>query len=297
MYFPKRGHLYEFYDPSRREAYSLELPELQGSRICYTKDSWLLLYRPRIHCMFFFNPFTREELKLPRFELTYQMVAFSCAPTSPDCVVFTVKHSGPTVVAISTYQPGASEWTTVNYQNRLPFVSSTWNKLVFSNGVFYCLSITGWLGVFDPKEHTWNVLVVPPPKCPNNFFAKNQWKGKFMAEHKGEILVIYTYCSQNPNVFKLDHRNMVWEEVKTLEEVTLFASFLTSHSRTDLSGIMTNSIYFSKVRFYGKQCISYSLRSRRYYPCKQCYDCGDQAPFESIWIEPPKDLAPFFAEC
>ncbi|XWS56008.1 hypothetical protein CRYUN_Cryun09bG0049600 [Craigia yunnanensis] len=293
MYFPKYGNLYEFYDPSERKTYSLELPELHGSRVCYTKDGWLLLYKPRNHRVFFFNPFTREMIKLPRFELTYQIVAFSCAPTSTSCVVFTIKHISPTIVAISTCHPGASEWATVNHQNRLPFVSSIWNKLAFCSGIFYCLSLTGWLGVYDPLEHTWNVLAVPPPRCPENFFAKNWWKGKFMAEHNGYILVIYTCCTENPIIFKLDQSEMVWEEMGALDGVTLFASFLSSQSRTDLPGIMRNSVYFSKVRFFGKRCISYSLDDCRYYPCKQCYDWGEQDPFENIWIEPPQDASSF----
>ncbi|KAF7818795.1 F-box/kelch-repeat protein [Senna tora] len=293
MYFPKFGNWYELYDPVRRKTYSLELPELSGSRLCYTKDGWLLLYRPTSHQMFFFNPFTREVINLPGFEMTYQIVAFSCAPTSPGCVLFTIKHVTPLIVAISTCHPGDEEWTTVNYQNRLPFVSSIWNKLVFCNGLFCCLSLTGWLGVFDPAECTWSVLAVPPPKCPENFFAKNWWKGKFMTEHEGDILVIYTCSSENPIIFKLDRTLMEWRKMKTLDGVTVFASFLSSHSKTDLPGIMRNSVYFSKVRFYGKRCVSYSLDNSRYYPRNQCHDWGEQEPFENIWIEPPKDFSSF----
>ncbi|KAF9680872.1 hypothetical protein SADUNF_Sadunf06G0166800 [Salix dunnii] len=231
MYFPKFGNMYEFYDPSQRKTYSLELPELYGSRVCYTRDGWLLLYRPRTHRVFFFDPFSQEVVKLPRFELTYQIVAFSCAPSSNTCVVFTVRHVSPTIVAISTCHPGATEWVTVNYQNRLPFVSSIWNKIVFCNGFFYCLSLTGWLGVFDPIERTWNVLAVPPPKCPENFFAKNWWKGKFMSEHNGDILVIYTCCSENPIIFKLDQPKMVWREMKTLDDTILVSSVMTGESK------------------------------------------------------------------
>ncbi|KAK7278674.1 hypothetical protein RJT34_23709 [Clitoria ternatea] len=293
MYFPKYGDQYDFYDPVQRKTHSLELPELGGCRVCYARDGWLLLYRPRTHRVFFFNPFSREIIKLPRFEMLYQIVAFSCEPTSSDCVLFTVKHVSPTVVAISTCHPQAREWTTVNYQNRLPFVSSIWNKLVFCNGLFYCLSLTGWLGVFDPYKHTWNVLSVPPPKCPVNFFAKNWWKGKFMTQHEGDIIVIYTCSSENPIIFKLDQTLMKWEERRTLNGVTLFASFLSSHSRTDLPGMMRNNVYFSKVRFYGKRCISFSLNDSRYYPRKQWHDWGEQDPFENIWVEPPKDFTGF----
>ncbi|KVI12031.1 F-box domain, cyclin-like protein [Cynara cardunculus var. scolymus] len=244
MYFPKLGHLFEFYDPSQRKTYSVELPELHGCRICYNKDGWLLLYKPRTQRVLFFNPFTREMIKLPRFEMTYQIVAFSTSPKSPNCILFTVKHVSPTVVAISTCHPGAAEWTTVNYHNRLPFVSSIWNKLVFCNGLFYCLSLTGWLGVYDPQEHTWSIRIVPPPRCPDNFFVKNWWKGKFMAEHKGDVFVIYTCYSENPIIYKLDQANKEWVEMKTLEGVTLFASFLSSHARTDLLGMMRNSFVF-----------------------------------------------------
>ncbi|KAK6944048.1 F-box domain [Dillenia turbinata] len=249
MYFPKSGKVFEFFDPARRKSHSVELPELSGSSVCYSKDGWLLLCRPRKSHVFFFNPFSHELIKLPKFEVSNQIVAFSSAPTSGGCIIFTIKHVGATVVAISTCNPGATEWTTAHYPNRLPFVSSIWNKLVFCNGLFFCLSLTGWLGVFDPKERTWEVLVVPPPKCPANFFGKNWWKGKFMAEYEGELLVIYTCCSENPIVFKLDQINLVWEEMGTLNGATLFASFLSSHSRTDLPGIMRNSVYFSKVHY------------------------------------------------
>ncbi|CAH9071651.1 unnamed protein product [Cuscuta epithymum] len=293
MFLPKFGDLVDFYDPSLRKTYSVELPELRSSRLCYTKDGWLLLYKPRTQRVLFFNPYSRQLINLPKLELTYQIVAFSAAPTSPKCIVFTVKHISPTLVAISTCFPGATEWTTEHYQNRLPFVSSIWNKLVFCNGLFYCLSLTGWLGVYNPEQHSWVVRVVPPPRCPENFFVKNWWKGKFMAEHNGDIYVIYTCSSANPVIYKLDQANRVWVGVQTLSGLTLFASFLSSQARTDVLGLMRNSIYFSKVRFYGRRCISYSLDHDRYYPRKQCYDWGEQDPFESIWIEPPEDLSAF----
>ncbi|KAK4480831.1 hypothetical protein RD792_011682 [Penstemon davidsonii] len=293
MFFPKFGDLYEFYDPSKRKTYWLELPELHGSRICYAKDGWLLLCKPRTQRVFFFCPYTRDMIKMPNLELTYQIVAFSASPTSPDCMLFTVKHVSPTVVAVSTCRPGATEWTTVNYPNRLPFVSSIWNKLIFCKGLFYCLSLTGWLGIYNPEKSTWAVHSVPPPKCPENFFVKNWWKGKFMAEHNGDIYVIYTCSAVNPVIYKLDQTNKVWVEMENLGGMTLFANFLSSHARMDLLGMMRNNVYFSKVRFYGKRCILYSVDDGRYYPRKKCYDWGEQDPFESIWIEPPQDLSTF----
>ncbi|GKV31821.1 hypothetical protein SLEP1_g40484 [Rubroshorea leprosula] len=296
MYFPKCGDMYDFYDPSERKSFSIQLPELYDSRVCYTKDGWLLLYRPKTYRLFFFNPFTREKIKLPRLEITYQIVAFSCAPTSSSCVVFTLKHLSPSIVLISTCHPGGEEWVTINHRNRLPFVSSIWNKVVFCNDRFYCLSLTGWIGVYHPVEQIWNVLSVPPPQCPENFIAKTWWKGKFMTEHNGEILVIYTCVSDNPLIFKLVKSETAWEEMKTLNGVTLFSGFLASHAMEDLPGNMRNNIYFSKVRFFGKRCISYSLDDKRYYPSKQCHDWGEQDPFETIWIEQTQDALSFLEE-
>ncbi|XP_027072796.1 F-box/kelch-repeat protein At1g57790-like [Coffea eugenioides] len=293
MFFPKYGDLVEFYDPLHRTFYTLELPELVGSKVCYSKDGWLLIYKTSTNRLMFVNPYTRELIKLPKLELTYQIVAFSAAPTSSCCIVFTIKHISPTIIAISTCHPRAAEWTTINYRNRLPFVSSIWNKLVFCGGKFYCLSLTGWLGVYDPEKRSWVVHVLPPPKCPENFFVKNWWKSKFMAEHNGEIFVIYTSSEVNPVMYKLDQAIKEWVEVKTLGGLSIFASFLSSHAKIDLLGTMRNSVYFSKVRFYGKHCVSYSLDDNRYYPRKQFYDWGEEDPFGSIWIEPPEDHSSF----
>ncbi|KAL3532102.1 hypothetical protein ACH5RR_005623 [Cinchona calisaya] len=293
MFFPKSGNFVEFYDPLQREFFSLQLPELCGSKVCYSKDGWLLVYKPRTHGLMFVNPYTRELINLPKLELIYQVVAFSAAPTSSCCIVFTVKHVSPTIIAISTCRPGATEWTTINYRNRLPFVSSVWNKMVFSGGKFYCLTLTGWLGVYDVEKRTWVVHVLPPPKSPAYCYVKNWWNSKFLAEHNGEIIVVYTSSEVNPVIYKLDQTIKEWVETKTLAGLTIFASFLSSHARTDLLGTMRNSVYFSKVRLYGKRCISYSLDDDRYYPRKHYDNWGDEDPFRSIWIEPPEDLSIF----
>ncbi|KAG4204812.1 hypothetical protein ERO13_A04G062200v2 [Gossypium hirsutum] len=225
MYIPKSGCLYEFYDPSERKIHSLELPELRGCRVCYTKQGWLLLYRRRNHLVFFFNPFTRETINLPSYELAYEI---------------------PTVVVISTCHPtGASEWTIVNHRNRLSFVSSIWDKPVFCSGLFYCLSLTGWLGVYDPVRRYWKVLAMPPPRCPEYFFVKNWWKGKFMTEHNGDLLVVYTSQNKNPIIYKLYRSELAWKEMESLRSVTIFASFLTSLSGANLLGIMRNSLQIS----------------------------------------------------
>jgi len=113
-----------------------------------------------------------------------------------------------------------------SYQNCFLLWVVFGTRSFFCNRFFYCLSLIGWLGVFDPPKHTWNVLAVPPPECPDNFFAKNRWKGKFMSEHNRYIQVIYTCCSENPIIFKLDQRKMVWREMKTPRWYDTFCRFI-----------------------------------------------------------------------
>ncbi|KAK6126324.1 hypothetical protein DH2020_039896 [Rehmannia glutinosa] len=284
MYFPKSGDLYEFYDPSQRKTYCLEFPELRESRICYAKDAWLLLFKPTTYDYFFFCPYTRELIKLPKLELMHQMVAFSAAPTSPNCVLFTVEHY---------VSPGAPQWSTINYDTNMPFFSSKWNKIVFCDGGFFCLSITGLLGVYILEESFWAVYTMPAPKCMRSLSFENHWRAKFMAEHNGEIYVVCTSAAVNPFVYKLDGTKAKWVEMESLGGLTFFANFLSSHARTDLLGRMRNYVVFSKVLFYGKRCVTYSPDDERYYPRKQLYDWDEQDPFESIWIEPPEDPSIF----
>ncbi|ESQ38225.1 hypothetical protein EUTSA_v10029532mg [Eutrema salsugineum] len=43
MYLPKRGNLFELYDPLQQKMYRLDLPELAKSTVCYSRDRWLLM--------------------------------------------------------------------------------------------------------------------------------------------------------------------------------------------------------------------------------------------------------------
>ncbi|XP_059463106.1 F-box/kelch-repeat protein At1g57790-like [Corylus avellana] len=292
MYFYS-GNLYIFYDPLLCKTHSIILPELNGCRVRYSKDGWLLVYRPISHCLFFFNPFTREEINLPSFRLNLAVVAFSCAPTSTNCIILAVKQVGHQIVAISTCHPGATEWVTVTFRHHLP-ISSFVNKFVFCDELFYCLGFNDGLGFFDPLQRTWNVLAVLPPELSGKL-SIGWLKGRYMTVHKGELLLIYARSgSANPIMFKLNRTRMIWEEVKTLDGFTLFASSLSSHLRMDIPGGMRNSIYFPKVCLHGKHCISYSFDNCRDYPCNQCHDLGDHYdPPENIWIDPPQDFTGF----
>ncbi|CAA0394535.1 unnamed protein product [Arabidopsis thaliana] len=66
--FPNHEDLTFLFDPLERKRYTLNLPELVGTDVCYSKDGWLLMRRSSLVDMFFFNPYTRELINLPKFD-------------------------------------------------------------------------------------------------------------------------------------------------------------------------------------------------------------------------------------
>ncbi|XP_039039766.1 F-box/kelch-repeat protein At1g57790-like [Hibiscus syriacus] len=130
---------------------------------------------------------------------------------STNCVVFSIRHEDPVFVPISICHPGASEWTTANHPSRLPFVSSCWDKPVFSNGAFYCVNFTGWLGIYYHRTQYWKVIAAAPPRFSGYFYDKQWWKGKYLTEHNGDILIIHTVKFENTIVYKLDLSEKNWK--------------------------------------------------------------------------------------
>ncbi|GFP99020.1 F-box/kelch-repeat protein at1g57790 [Phtheirospermum japonicum] len=289
MYFPKHSDLHEFYDPSDRRTHRLVLPELRGCRILYAKDRWLLLARPSTLNVFFFCPYTRETIALPELRILYQKVAFSSAPTSPDCVVFAVAYDMfDSIISIRTCRPGATHWNSWAYNHPRQFIRSTWHQVVFSSARIYCLHISGQVGVFNRENDTWKVYVTPP----NNLSVRSRWSDKFMAEHNGEMYVVRCCAATNPVIYRFNEGNETWTEVGSLGGMTLFANASSSLVRTDLVGKLAGNVVFPKVLLYGSRCVTYFPNHGRYYPRNQLYNWDDEQS-DSVWIDAPADASIF----
>ncbi|AEE83122.1 F-box-like domain superfamily [Arabidopsis suecica] len=76
--FPKRGNLFEFRDPLHWKLYTLGLPELAESTVCYSRFGWLLMRKATSKDVFFFNPFSRDIISLPKCELAFEHITFYC---------------------------------------------------------------------------------------------------------------------------------------------------------------------------------------------------------------------------
>lgn len=287
MYFFKSRNSYEFYNPSNCKKHTMELPKsLDGFIVRYSRDGWLLMSKNISSDFVLFNPFTMDLVVLPYLELWYgyQLVGFSCAPTSSSCVVFTIKDYDPGHVTIRTWNPGETAWTSTQVGSQ--FLDVKHNYVVFSNGLFYCLNLRNCLAVFDPSLRTWNVLDVLPPKCPDEIDDESWYEGKFMVGYKGDIFLLCTFGNEDPLVFKLDLRRGIWEKKENLGSLTFFASTKSCESRTYIpKGMLRNSIYFPKLCYNETRCVTYSFDEGRYHPCEHNLDWGKLHSSENIWIE------------
>ncbi|XP_058106964.1 F-box/kelch-repeat protein At1g57790-like [Magnolia sinica] len=265
----------KFFDPLNRKNYVSEIPGLSGTVFHHSKGGWLLVSR-NDDSVFFFNPFTQEQIDLPNSIGVFWGISFSSPPTSPDCVVFAVHNINPYHISIKTCCPGDMSWKNYSdYETTVPFVV-VHNNPVFYEGLFHCLGLGGRLGVFNHRENTWNVLDKPEA-------VQNETCDCFLTESGGELVMVSVDHLGDPiNTFLLDQSKMVWVEVKSLGEQTLFVGHEASLSMKAIRG-MENKIYFSRIRgSCSNEPVFYSMETKNgrveFWKSKVYSNC--------TWIEP-----------
>lgn len=292
MCFPKRGNLVELRDPLQWKLYTLNRPELANSTVCYSRDGWLLMRKSRSNDLFFFNPFSRELISLPKCELAFVEIAFSCPPTSDDCVVLAIRFiEVENIVKISTWHPGATKWSNYVFPNLIRPCYMLSN-FVYRKDRFYCIEAEGTLYNFHPSSNTWNYICADKLNCPYVYDRQRYvWKEKAVAlvEKKGELFVVFTCSNEKPMVYQLF--SLEWKEMSktTLDGLTFFVSYFNSELRIDLPW-MRNNVYYSRFGYNRKRCLSYSFDEDRYNPPKEWQSWIELCPPQSLWIDPPKNV-------
>ncbi|KAL1190863.1 F-box protein [Cardamine amara subsp. amara] len=291
---PKYGGFIDLIDPLQRKLYSLYFPrKLARTKVCYSKDGWLLLrQRSSFADMFFFNPFTREIKSLPSCKFYFQAVAFSSAPTSGTCTVIVLN---PLTRRISIFYPGATEWNYMDISGPHGFCPNEHSNIVYANGHFYCFYLIGGLLDFDVSSRTVSFQLWDEHRIP--YFHNNELMSHrriiYLMEQRGVFFVMYTCGTAAPLVYKIVSSK--WEEMTgtTLDGLAIFASLQSSETRVNIPG-MGNSVNFSKYSLRAERCLSYSFDKGRYYPRKRLPipknpSKSFQCPRRSIWIEPPSE--------
>ena len=243
---------FTFVHPKHGLAYKYIINWPQGwysySEICCSKDGWI-----SNKFQFFYNPFTKKLLSHPRLRYRKEIKNTRCfgmshSPTSSECIAVEldreVKVHDPFNGAVILYD--CREFPVYNISP------------VFHNGLFYCLSMKGKLGVIEATREKINWKEIEGPQAPYNKHFNN-----FLVECDGNLLaVLESSLGKGVRVFKLDESTMTWMKVESLQNHMLFVGKTSFSAVANIPG-MENKIYFS--RFYGQNVVFYSLDTNNYH--------------------------------
>lgn len=285
------GVSYGFFDPmEKKKTKAMKLPYISFyANICYSKNGWLLIddYHEGTKRLFFFNPFTRKYIKLPRLKAIGTIgteFAFSCAPTNKSCVVCGISNrTPPHHFVIYTWCLGAVEWVAEEFPTRTPVIKN----IVFTDGLFWFPSRAG-LGVFDPIARTWNTLNVPLLDL-SPFL-------RWITEYQGNIFLVDVLSKRRPRlvVFRFNRLRSVWERKKTFDGLSIFVSDESSIMTYGLAGDMSNIVYVWDSHLNPDRPSKYSLYTSSFCTDTDGY-CDESSTNKEMhygaWIEPPQNIS------
>ncbi|KAG8370540.1 hypothetical protein BUALT_Bualt14G0127600 [Buddleja alternifolia] len=203
MYYKWRNRVWNIFQYN--VIFNKKFPKVPRAEIHCSKYGWLLM--ARLDCsLFFFDPFNRRRIYLPRSNFRYIVICFFHKPTSPDCFI----------VGIANRLNGLS----VDIGNIATFD-------VNKHG-----SKTSWI------VHT---KCLSPPRLRQNLRQHILIKICDML-----FAVLVAHEERKVNVFKLLGPDMKRKVVKDLGDKMFYVSHTACFAHTDPQTSMANKIYFPK---------------------------------------------------
>ncbi|CAL4968902.1 unnamed protein product [Urochloa decumbens] len=277
------GGSLDIFDPVTKNKHTLSVhvpsvtaPDDSASLMLHcSKDGWLLVSRGH-YSFFLMNPFKRGDDAIvvvpPVHDLFYfKGISFCSTPGSHDFMVMIVE-------ALQDYE------------------STTSLQLGHGDLEFYCLARDGKLGAFDPKTMAWRVLDVLEPIVPESFATGREGLSAFLAEWKGEVVVVLRYTDvEDPiDIFRLDRERMAWSKVEELQDGAVFWDRKQVSLRPSWSlaqSFSCNKLYeptFTETDNGVRECIFYSLDTKEY--SNGSYNLyGLKEPINALWFQPNLD--------
>ncbi|XP_026451014.1 F-box/kelch-repeat protein At1g57790-like [Papaver somniferum] len=262
--------------------------------IRFQKGGWLLMSKEDwvTTSLFFYNPFTRETIKLPQLPVEeiygFSGISFSSLPTSSDCVVFAIEQRGRENCEVSLYfiRKGEAFWRFFVFGNAdtekyIPLH----NAPVICNGVFYCVDYNGALGILNIEDNSWKVLEKPHQQFGAMYPS-------FLVESGGELLLVkLERYGTLLGIFRLDFNKMEWMRVESLGKHMLFVSYTSCISAIAPTSHMENKVYFPRLFLNGEGVVFYSLEAATYSSFGSQHSATDFYNTEGwyancTWIEP-----------
>ncbi|PQP97886.1 F-box protein [Prunus yedoensis var. nudiflora] len=109
------------------------------------ESGWLLLFKPSCDSIFFFCPFSRAKIdlpKLPASQLCEHVAALSSPPTCQDCIVSVISRINDLELELNVLHRGANEWIR-HQRNFTPWPVNRIECGAFHNGEFYFFACGG----------------------------------------------------------------------------------------------------------------------------------------------------------
>jgi hypothetical protein len=164
------GSSLSLYDLSQSRTHVLDLPEIQGKRICGSSQGWLVLEKDR--GVWLFNPVTRNEISLPSLSAQMNSLFGGNIKGEVDCILkFCIKKamlsSKPLVdpkcivvamfwssSAIAFCRIGDKCWTTLSIKDELFAMISPYHAIdiCYHNGLLYEILRNGHVRIFDIEK-------------------------------------------------------------------------------------------------------------------------------------------------
>ncbi|XP_038691603.1 F-box/kelch-repeat protein At1g57790-like isoform X2 [Tripterygium wilfordii] len=279
--------IHSFMDPKLGGRYLINIPKsLVDGKILHSKDGWLLMSKT-LKGLSFYNPLTKEIIKLSKLDmdfLSYSCIGFSSSPKSPECLVVAIDSLH--FPCVYTIHPGEEKWHYYEFENHNYRSDTSLDSPVFYDGAIYVLDEYGNLVVFELQREgkmTWKVLHVH--KRPIEFDYQN-----FLLVCAGKLLlVLISKVGKGAMVFKLNRAKMCWRRVRKLENYALYVSRSSSFSTLVKGNGMGNRIFLPRV--HGNSVVNYYLKTRKFH----CFSRQDDNVvkysdtrnlLQASWIQP-----------
>ncbi|KAJ4745128.1 F-box protein family-like [Rhynchospora pubera] len=287
IYCENESSTWKIFDPVCGKEYSIDMKWLGFSEnltFLYSKDGWVLASKED-NSLFLINSLRREcVISLPKLNTCcrFKPLAFSSAPTSPDCVVVIAEFEGEHIAEVSTWSPGEEQWSTTSFQDEIGY--NVLCNPVFTRGEFYWYSNGGELLVFNPFQKTWKVLEIETPTKMASYYRRLVMEC-YLVKSGADLITVFRGLKTEPmQIFKLDRLNMVWSELHDIGDVSIFLDCRATIAKSFPEKWCRNRIYlcgFSDNHI--ERSAFYSLETAQYHPK---YPRNFKEPMVYIWIEP-----------
>ncbi|KAG8370545.1 hypothetical protein BUALT_Bualt14G0128200 [Buddleja alternifolia] len=265
-------------------------PKLPRAEIRCSKYGWLLMSEnPR--SLFFFDPFNRRRIYLPKSNFPYTIICFFYKPTSPHCFIVGIANrlDGLSVdIGVLMLNHGESKWKKYTYHSKTPFYVSICNP-VLHRGLLYCLDVEGNIATFDINKHGTGTSWIVHTKCIFSPQLRQKIHQHFLIKVCDILFAIFVAHEQREvNVFKFLEPDMKWEVVHDLGDKMFYVSHTACFAQIDPQTSMANKIYFPKL--HGDDSVFYSLKTRKYHSFKGDYSSKEPYGLKDLafatWIVP-----------